>query len=281
MIARGAKRGNSGSRREAALLGRRLEKSLSAYAGAAMATGVSLVAMAMPAEAEVVYTPANTNLPVNGGAVLLDLDHNGVADFAFWNLRFTSGTGFRSSHRTVLNLYVGCAPAGSTCQNQGNEIWGRGVGSRYCRFASALPAGVHVGPNKSYFQQSPKINSLVPSPVARMAKFALYYSYQGYPAASATYGQWMFTNERYLGLQFMISGQVHYGWARVAVTAFRDFENNNITATLTGYAYETIPDKPIITGATKLQKDVVPIEPASLGHLAQGASGISAWRESN
>jgi hypothetical protein len=51
-----------------------------------------------------------------------------------------------------------------------------------------------------------------------------------------------------------------------------------IEATLTGYAYETIPNKPIIAGKTK-GPDVITLEPATLGHLAQGASGISAWRE--
>ena len=47
---------------------------------------------------------------------------------------------------------------------------------------------------------------------------------------------------------------------------------------LTGYAYETVPNKPIITGKTT-GPDVITLDPATLGHLAQGASGISAWRE--
>lgn len=43
-----------------------------------------------------------------------------------------------------------------------------------------------------------------------------------------------------------------------------------------GYAYETIANQPITAGKTK-GLDVA-LEPASLGHLAQGASTISAWR---
>ena len=39
-------------------------------------------------------------------------------------------------------------------------------------------------------------------------------------------------------------------------------------ATLTGYAYETIPNKPIVTGATK--ESAEPAE--SLGELAAGAA---------
>ncbi len=51
----------------------------------------------------------------------------------------------------------------------------------------------------------------------------------------------------------------------------------SMKALLTGYAYETIPNKPIIAGKTH-GKDVITLEPASLGHLARGASAIPAWR---
>ena len=77
----------------------------------------------------------------------------------------------------------------------------------------------------------------------------------------------------------MIGGQVHYGWARVAVRRTgKGYGKNSIQATLTGYAYETIPNKPIVTGKTT-GPDVITLDPGTLGHLAQGASGSSAWRE--
>jgi hypothetical protein len=62
-----------------------------------------------------------------------------------------------------------------------------------------------------------------------------------------------------------------------------------INATLTGYAYETIPNKPIIAGKTEGPYDgtaeapnaSVP-EPSSehamLGMLALGEPGLSIWR---
>lgn len=276
MTSRQRRGGTENGGRPVTRLGSELEKSLSSYVCAAVAAGVGLLAMTKPAEAEVVYTPADTNIPVNNsGFVPLDLNHDGIADFAFWNLRFATS----SFGRSVLNLYVGCAPVNSTCQNAKNEIWGRG--GVYRRFASALPGGAQVGPDNSYFQQGPKLtHGLVPSPVAQMANFGVDYSYQGYLAGSYTYGQWMYTRQRYLGLQFVISGQLHYGWARVAVTVDRSPRNYKIAAILTGYAYETVPDKPIITGATE-ELNVNTPEPASLGHLAQGASAISAWRRKN
>ena len=57
---------------------------------------------------------------------------------------------------------------------------------------------------------------------------------------------------------------------------------------LTGYAYETVPNKPIVTGKTKGPEDVntaepspaalLAPEPASLGLLAMGAPALSIWR---
>ena len=86
-------------------------------------------------------------------------------------------------------------------------------------------------------------------------------------------------------MKFKIKGQTHYGWARLSV----EYQPpSQITATLTGYAYETIPGKAIIAGATKGPDDgaqPVPAthtsstpEPATLGMLALGAPGLSIWR---
>ena len=79
---------------------------------------------------------------------------------------------------------------------------------------------------------------------------------------------------RYLGLKFKINGKFHFGWARLTVST----ANKRISATLTGYAYETIPNKPLITGKTKGPDVVEGVEPASLGRLAQGSGGLAAWR---
>ena len=84
----------------------------------------------------------------------------------------------------------------------------------------------------------------------------------------------------YLGLKFLIMGKIHYGWARFVTNWYPG------TAKLTGYAYETIPNKPIIAGATMGPDDPEPAaslntptpEPASLGALAMGAPGLSIWR---
>jgi hypothetical protein len=251
-----------------------LEKSLSAYASAAVAAGVSLLAMANPAEAKIIYTPANTTIPVNntGAALVLDLNHDGVADFSFVNSWHSFG------HGSFSALSVGCAVVpvsshNSTCRSPNNEIWGRGMASG--RFASALRPSFKVGANKSYFQQGRKRQGLYPpyGPIARMANATDIGSSGGF--ATRSQGQWLYTKHRYLGFRFTIGGQTHYGWARLAVT--QTAKRHGIQATLTGYAYETIPNKPIITGKTK-GPDVLTLQPATLGHLATGASATPVWR---
>jgi len=92
---------------------------------------------------------------------------------------------------------------------------------------------------------------------------------------SQKWGKWRNVNNRYLGFRFEVDGKTHYGWARLNVKA----NGRVITGTLTGYAYETIPNKPIIAGKTK-GPDVITVRPATLGHLAAGASAISGWRAS-
>jgi hypothetical protein len=84
-------------------------------------------------------------------------------------------------------------------------------------------------------------------------------------------------------LKFQVKGETHYGWARLSVQL-----NEGFTVTLTGYAYETVPNKPIIAGATKdLDDDDRPApaslkmhteKPPTLGMLALGGPGLSIWR---
>jgi hypothetical protein len=79
-------------------------------------------------------------------------------------------------------------------------------------------------------------------------------------------GPWRGVNDKYLGLYFDIPGDgFHFGWARLNMKGDKSAE-----ATLVDWAYETIPNNPIIAGA-------VP-EPSSLslGLLALGAVGVAA-----
>jgi len=214
-----------------------LQRHLNAYAIAAGAAGVGLLALARPAEAKIVYYRAHQLIVANRNYGL-DLNHDGIVDFRFRNVWSTR------SGRLSLNVPL-----------VGNDkgVWATfSSGSR----ASALPSGTRVGFTAPFAYKSR----------VRMASAGT----QG-----STSGLWCGAKNRYLGLKFPIRNATHFGWARLSVNC----ATLGVSATLTGYAYETIPGKAIITGKTH-GPDVITLQDASLGHLARGASGLSAWRQS-
>jgi hypothetical protein len=91
-------------------------------------------------------------------------------------------------------------------------------------------------------------------------------------------GPWAGERDHYLGFRFYIKGQVHYGWARLSFNSFYCYP---CIATLSGYAYETIPEKAIKAGNEGKDSGAsVVTEPAMLGALAMGAPGLDLWRKS-
>jgi hypothetical protein len=232
-----------------------LKKRLDLYSLAASTAGLSILALAQPAEAEIVYTAANIKITQNGGLIKFDLNHDGIPDFGLSNVYFHSS--FQA------NGFLKVEQAQSA-----NEVWE--VTSKGFLCASALPRNVRVGP-KGHFQKDPKAG-------LAMAFTNLEGTY---------YGPWLKVKQAYLGLKFVVMGKIHFGWARVNVK----FSSSSIAATLTGYAYETIPNKPIVTGKTQGPDEINAIgqpvptaftapapQRATLGLLALGSRGLSIWR---
>ena len=241
-------RGNNPKKnREPAPVNASLEKRLLAYAVSASAAGVTLLAMAQPAESKIVYTPAHKQLPLNKD-FHLDLNHDGMSDFTFL---LSSKTVSGQSYRVGLPVFAGRlnGVVGST-----NVVGGP------C--AAALPKGTKIGPTNQFVSY------------AKM--------FGGTPSGS--YCSWR-SAQAYLGLKFSIKGKVHFGWARFVTHSRHPVPP---TAELTGYAYETIPGKAIVAGATKGPEDAEQpgsaspktrtSEPATLGALALGVPGLDVWR---
>jgi hypothetical protein len=214
-----------------------LHHQINAYCLAATAAGVGMLALAQPAEARIVYTKAQLTIGPNG-VYQLDLNHDGINDFGLVNVTHHSATG--------IGDYLQVEPLIS-----GNEILVQRTNQGYA--AAALPSGARVGRGGKQFQAG--------------HDFMAFVSETNESGFRSSGGPWKNVRNRYLGLKFRIKGRTHYGWARLNVAISKhQFE---VTAILTGYAYETIPNKPIITGKTHGKDD------ATLGRLAQGASGIS------
>lgn len=227
-----------------------IQKRLNSYALAASAAGVGALALAQPAEAKIIYT-ATHHVIKPGGTYQLDVNHDGITDFTLTNKYTKTSSGFYAT--------LSAAPA----VGNGLEGW---TGPR--PWAFALKPGAAIG-SRHYF----------PGQVLVEAASL---------ASSLTYaGSWVNVKNRYAGLQFKIAGKTHYGWARFSVQIVN---RSSITATLSGYAYETIPYKHIHAGQTKGTDETTtePLKPTSqpiparqsptLGALAMGSPALSIWR---
>jgi len=236
------------SPRDIATLTPKTERRLNAYAAAATAAGVGLTALLPSTEAKVIYTPADQPIPLNS-TYQLDLNNDGTFDFTLSNSGNTVG----------LSAYGNAAPNPQTGGFQaflrvaGNDRPNQPV--RKDHFAAALKPGRLVGPDLAFFRNRQSENHEM-----EFCQFA-------FDTSRTTYaGPWKDVQHRYLGLKFKMDGKVHYGWARLNVSA----THCNIQARLTGYAYETVARKPITTGDKGQNADA---KPAGLGQLAQGAAG--------
>ncbi len=243
--------------RRPARLAAHLDKGLLGYAAAASAAGVGLLALAQPAEAKILYTPSNVPIPVNGGLVQFDINHDGVPDFGFSNVSYF---GRPRAARAPLGLYhdsLRVIPAQAS-----NEV--RFLSSKGFPCAARLRAGVAVGPGNQ-FEPNPDFMFQVSGDATNQFN---------------AHCPWLDSKGGFLGLKFVVNGETHYGWARVSMIG---------GVSLRGYAYETVPNRPILTGATKGPDDDASLssppalsspdpQPTSLGLLAHGASALAVWR---
>jgi len=235
-----------------------VQQQLNKYALAAGAAGMGVLAFAHPADAKVVYTPADTNIAPDH-TIPLDLNHDGIVDFAFRDVyRRSHPYGF--DHTGLLSV----VPA-----NPANKI--EGFSRINGNYASALRAGASIGPNARFTTGPNQIEEAFID-TGKMRE-----------VGSLCDSTWPSGQNRYLGLQFLINGEVHFGWARLNVSC----KGLDVVAKLTGYAYETVANTPITAGqmtGTDKETSVGPDAalavpaPVPLGLLALGSRGPSIRR---
>jgi hypothetical protein len=228
-----------------------LHRRLNSYAIAATAAGVSALALTPRSEAKIVYTKTHQVIGFNG-IYALDINNDGIFDVVL------SQWYASSNYRGLTGLGLVAKPG-----------IGNGVVATSQGLASALDRGVRIGASQRFLSLS------------RSNQAASMVDVQ---SSSSGRGLWKNVDDRYLGLKFQLGGQTHYGWARLRVQMV-----NGITATLTGYAYETVPNRPIRAGRTQGGSDAGTTstdasnpnrkQATSLGSLARGAQGGSTWRQ--
>lgn len=222
--------------RKASLLEEVLEHRLALYA---LAVGAAL-AVAPGSEGKVVFTHADLTVGRPSHPHYIDLDNDGVADVYLQ----TSVQGCTGSPVCVKGLHA--YPLGAS-----NGF----VDSSSRRNPAALARGANIGPANSFTRYTTLA-------AANFGTLGFGTSY---------YGNFLDTNNRFLGIRFLINGEIHYGWVGFRVARF-------YRAVVSGWAYETEPNKTIIAGNRGKDEDSADLkatQPTALELLALGHTAIA------
>jgi|SRR5580704_3004841 hypothetical protein len=235
-----------------------LEKTLQAYetvsggtkdsksnplALAAIAAGLASLALPQVADAKVVYTPANQELPTPFGTLLVDLNHDGIPDVS---MSVLISTHVGSGHFTFAGGISAQGLSGNALATSNALVLADSVGEL-------------IGSSDNFGAKG-----LVASCSIRNSISGSHHH--------KVKGLWRSAGSRYMGVKFSIGGETHYGWIRL-----KGFSCSGETPFLTGYAYESEANKPIDSGAG--DRALPPqADPATLGALAGGAKGLALWR---
>jgi hypothetical protein len=241
-----------------------LNRQIAHYSIAAAVAGVSMLALAEPAAAEVVVTRETIPIPLTPidmrHPVKISMANNGVDNFTFHLTNSPPNSGRSSSFRS-LALVGATSNAAPIYQGY---------------FIAPLPRGAKIGASAGF---SP-FESAVEQSLAGVSGRG----FRGYWGGNL--------KDHYVGVRFSIAGQTHYGWIRLTVTTNPDPHGPAMSAKITGYAYETVPNKTILAGtaaiaAAATEKSSAEVQSPkniqnqtgpSLGMLALGAEALPMWR---
>lgn len=168
----------------------------------------SIALMVTQADAQIIYTDINPDSTTNigGNFYNLDLDNGGVFDYT---INLNIGTG------TYTSQQVAISPTGS------NGIAGDTIGAYVYPFA---------------FNSGDTIQSTL------QFNFGASQSMASYFGPSYSYGNFLGQTDKFIGLQFYIGTQLHYGWARF------DVDSTASQFTIKDYAYNSVPNAYILAG---------------------------------
>jgi hypothetical protein len=243
-------------------LSNNLHRQLAQYSLTAAVAGVSMLALAAPASGEVVVTRKTIPIPVGSSIenpVTISMANDGVNNFSFLL------NGLSDSPRELV--------AGARNGTNSQILAG---GTFYTK-ALALSRGAKVGPSANFVSGG----SLFALVEATSSSSIRGFFSRGYWGGNP--------KNKYLGVRFQIRGQFHYGWIRLTVTSNVQLERPTLAATITGWAYESVANKPIKAGtaatAASVEKPTARVQQLhnqeagpSLGMLAAGAEGMPIWR---
>jgi hypothetical protein len=216
---------------------------VNAYALAASAAGVGVMALAQSAGAQVVFSPAHGVLSPNHN-LTIDMNHDGTPDFRFH-------LGAFAYHTFYATLSV-------------KPMSGNGVAAGD-GYGYPVMQGYSIGPGQ-LFAQGGSVR------MERTDGSFYLHNFRNF------FGPWANVKNGFVGVEFLIDGAIHYGWIRMIVNA----KDLPIGVTISGYAYETVAGQPIQAGQmvdrAGAPADAESMAERSLGTLALGSQGLELRR---
>jgi hypothetical protein len=174
----------------------------------------------------IIYTPSNVQ--IDNSSYNLDLNNDGTTDFTI-----AESNSQNEGCDRHTNYWGSLSVANS--QSGGGVIGFTQLDGTY---AEALKSGSLIGQGEAFSSGS------VPMEYVAVLWLGYYHQCSG---GRLHRGHWS-NKTAYLGLAFPIRGKTHYGWAQLTVTCFNGNPCSWLTATLTGYAYQTRAGKSIKAG---------------------------------
>ncbi len=179
---------------------------------------IGLLALAWPAEAQIVYTPVNITIEPRPGwsSYNLDVNNDGVTDFTI----------------TIEEVIVGPYLIGSVSETPASEN---------AVLIGPLSEGDEIGPDQGFTG-----GTLGPESFVYGCSFGVI----GHSGCGWRFsGPWdapHLKGNRYLGLSFQLNGETYYGWVQLRLP-----KGGADGVKLSGYAYESTPGMPINAGQKK------------------------------
>lgn len=211
---------------------------------------------AATADAQIVYTDVipDTTFCNDGDVYNLDLNNDLINDFQIMKSSNSSAGGGTFGSKGSFWSFSSNTQSVNISPMSSNRVLRMGSG------AAALSSGASIGATASSWGGSTYM-ARERSRWSYSYYISTYTTYNGTSTVTysnpytwsssynSTYGNWANQTSKYLGLEFQILGQTHYGWARVTVQGVN-------CVTVEEYAYETMPNVAILAGDKGLSTSI-------------------------
>jgi hypothetical protein len=191
-----------------------------------------------PVGSKIVYTDLKSDsaiLKSPNNSFNLDLNNDGIVDFEFNYTSSACGDGLIAPE--VSYTYLSIEPTSGDNMNMATN--------------SSITSGLNLEPVLD------SSTAIAPDSLwVNRSQYMLYgAAREGYIRCMVVHGYWLNVSDKYIGLKFAIGNSTYYGWARLsssyAATAapYRHLTNGQLI--LKDYAYNSVPNQPILAGQTE------------------------------